>query len=168
MGEAGVLDPEARIELIEGVMIDMPPIAPPHAGRTKRLTFLLIEAIGKRAIVATQDPILLGDLSAPQPDIAVLKPRDDFYTSDHPQAEDVLLVIEIADSSIRYDRERKLPLYARFGISETWLIDIPARAIRVYREPENGAYQTSFQLAAPHRIRPAMLDGVELALGGLV
>ncbi|WP_462321554.1 Uma2 family endonuclease [Halochromatium sp.] len=168
MGEAGVLDPEARIELIEGVMIDMPPIAPPHAGRTKRLTSLLIEAIGRRAIVSTQDPILLGDLSAPQPDIAVLKPRDDFYTAEHPRADDVLLVIEIADSSVRYDRECKLPLYARFGIPEAWLIDIPARAIWGYREPENGAYQTSLQLEAPHRIRPSMLDGLEIALAELV
>ncbi len=106
MGQAGVLDPDARIELIEGEMIDMPP----HASRTKRLTLLLIEAIGRRAIVSTQDPILLGDLSAPQPDIAILEPRDDFYSSGHPQAEDVLLVIEVADSSVRYDRMRKLLL----------------------------------------------------------
>jgi hypothetical protein len=78
MGEAGVLDPEARIELIEGETIDMPPVAPPHAGRTKRLTLLLIEAIGRRAVVSPQKPVLLGDLTAPQPDIAILKPRDDF------------------------------------------------------------------------------------------
>jgi hypothetical protein len=88
MGEAGVLDPEARIELVEGEMIDMPPIAPPHAGRTTRLTLLLIEAIGRRAVVSTQNPILLGDLSAPQPDIAILEPRDEFYSSEHPQAEE--------------------------------------------------------------------------------
>jgi Uma2 family endonuclease len=78
VGEAGVLDPDARIELIEGEMIDMPPVAPPHAGRTKRLTLLLIEAIGRRAVVSPQKPVLLGDLTAPQPDIAILKPRDDF------------------------------------------------------------------------------------------
>ncbi|NEX15234.1 MAG: Uma2 family endonuclease [Halochromatium sp.] len=140
----------------------------PRLRERTRLTCLLIEAIGRRAIVSTQDPILLGDLSAPQPDIAVLKPRDDFYTAVHPQADDVLLVIEIADSSVRYDRECKLPLYARFGIPEAWLIDIPARAIWVYRQPENGAYQTSVQLEAPYRIRPSMLDGLELELGDLV
>jgi Uma2 family endonuclease len=168
MGEAGVLDPEARIELIEGEMIDMPPIAPPHAGRTTRLTLLLIEAIGRRAVVSTQNPILLGDLSAPHPDIAILKPRDDFYSSEHPQAEDVLVVIEIADSSVRYDRTRKLPLYARYGIPEVWLIDIPARTIWVHRAPENGAYRTSFQLGPPYRISPSMLEGVELELGALV
>ncbi len=168
MGEAGVMDPEARIELIEGEMIDMPPIAPPHAGRTKRLTLLLIEAIGRRAIVSTQHPILLGNLSAPQPDIAILEPRDDFYSSEHPQAKDVLLVIEVGDSSVRYDRNRKLPLYARYGVPEVWLIDIPARAIRVHRAPENGAYRTSFKLDPPYRISPAMLEGVELELGALV
>jgi Uma2 family endonuclease len=168
MGEAGVLDPDARIELIEGEMIDMPPIAPAHASRTKRLTLLLIEAIGRRAIVSTQDPILLGDLSAPQPDIAILKPLDDFYSSEHPRAEDVLLVIEVADSSVRYDRERKLPLYARYGIPEIWLIDIPARAIWIHRAPENGAYRNSSRLGPPYRISPSMLDGVELELGALV
>lgn len=167
MGDAGVLDPQARVELMEGEMIDMPPIAPPHAGRTKRLTLLLIEAIGRRAIVSTQDPILLGDLSAPQPDVAVLKPRQDFYTTRHPQAEEVLLVIEIADSSARYDRERKLPLYARFGIPEAWLIDIPAQAIWVHRSPENGTYTTRFQLTTPFRIQPVMLDGVQLDLSPL-
>ena len=146
----------------------MPPIAPPHACRTKRLILLLFEALVRRAVVSTQDPILLGDLSAPQPDIAVLKPRGDFYTNEHPRAEDVLLVIEIADSSLRYDRERKLPLYARFGIPEAWLIDVPGRAIWVHRDPEDGAYRTSFQLPAPYRITPSLLDDVELDLAALV
>lgn len=167
MGEAGVLAPDARIELIDGEMIDMPPIAPSHSGRTKRLTLLLIEAIGRRAVVSTQDPILLGDLSAPQPDIAVLEPREDFYTDAHPEARDVLLVIEIADSSLRYDRERKLPLYARFGIPEAWLIDIPGRAIWVHRAPQNGAYAERFQLTAPYLAKPLLLAGVELDLAPL-
>ena len=168
MGEAGVLDPDARIDLIEGEMIDMPPIAPPDACRTKRLNLLLIEAIGRRAVVSTQDPILLGHLSAPEPDLAILKPRHDFYTSAHPRAEDVLLLIDIADSSVRYDRERKLPLYARFGIPEVWLIDIPTRAVWVHREPTEGAYRMASQLDAPYRISPLLLEGVELALGGVV
>jgi Uma2 family endonuclease len=168
MGEAGVLDPEAKIELIEGEMIDMPPIAPPHASRTTRLTRLLIEAIGRRAVVSTQNPVLLGDLSAPQPDIAILDPRDDFYSSEHPKAKDVRLLIEIADSSVRYDRTRKLPLYARYGIPEVWLIDIPARAIWIHRDPENGAYGTTFELTPPYRISPSMLDDVELTLAALV
>jgi Uma2 family endonuclease len=129
---------------------------------------LLIEAVGRRAIVSTQDPILLGDLSAPQPDIAILKPRDDFYSFEHPQAEDGLLVIEVADSSVRYDRTRKLPLYASYGIPEVWLVDIPARAIWVHRAPENDAYRRSYQLGPPYRISPSMLDGVELELGALV
>ena len=98
----------------------------------------------------------------------MLKPRDDFYSAEHPRAEDVLLVVEIADSSVRYDRERKLPLYARFAIPEVWLIDIPAQAIWVYRAREDGVYQTRFQLGAPHRICPSMLDDVALELGGLV
>jgi len=115
-----------------------------------------------------QDHHLLGDLSAPQPDVAILKPRDDFYTSEHPRAEDVLLVIEIADSIVRYGRDRKLPLNARFGIPEACLIDIPAGAIWVYRDPADAVYRSSLELAALYRISPSMLDGVELALGEMV
>ena len=99
MGVTGILGPEPRVELIDGEIIDMPPMGAPHAGGVKRLIRVLTQALGERAIVAAQDPIVLGDLSAPQPDLAVLRPRDDFYAEAHPGPEDVLLLIEVAASS---------------------------------------------------------------------
>lgn len=170
MGETGVLGPETRIELIDGELIDMPPIGPPHASRTKRLSALLHRAVGGRAIVSTQDPILLGDLNAPQPDIALLSPRDDFYEAEHPRPADALLLIEIADTSLAYDRDRKLPLYARFGIPEVWLIDIAGGTVTIHRDPlaEQASYATRFPLESPGLIRPVMLPDMELDLSALL
>ncbi|WP_058555356.1 Uma2 family endonuclease [Thiohalocapsa sp. ML1] len=170
MGETGVLAPDARIELIEGELIDMPPIGPPHASRIAQLNELLVEATRGRAAVWPQNPILLGDLSAPQPDIALLKRRDDFYAHGHPQPEDVLLLGEVADSSLAFDRDRKLPLYARFGIPEVWLVNIPGRTVIVHRNPrpEQGSYATQFPLEPPGLIRPVLLPDIELDLSPLL
>jgi Uma2 family endonuclease len=170
MGEIGVFEPEARIELIEGELIDMPPIGPPHASRTTRVSTILHRGLGVRAIVSTQNPVILGDLNAPQPDIAVLEPRDDFYETRHPHPEDVLLLVEVPDSSLAFDRDRKLPLYARFGIPEFWLVNIPDRAVIVHRDPrpEQGSYATRFPLALPGLIRPVMLPDIELDLSTLL
>jgi len=170
MGETGVLAPETGIELIDGELIDMPPIGPQHASRTKRVSALLHRAIGERAIVSTQDPILLGDLNAPQPDIALLVPRDDFYEAEHPHPADVLLLIEVADTSLTYDYDRKLPLYARFGIPEVWLIDIAGRTVMIHRDPqaEQARYAARFPLEPPGLIRPVMLPDIELDLSALL
>lgn len=170
MGETGVLAPETRIELIDGELIDMPPVGPQHASRAKRVSALLHRAIGERAIVSTQDPILLGDLNAPQPDIALLVPRDDFFEAEHPRPADVLLLIEVADTSLAYDYDRKLPLYARFGIPEVWLIDIAGRTVMIHRDPkaEQARYAVPFPLEPPGLIRPVMLPDIELDLSALL
>jgi Uma2 family endonuclease len=170
MGETGVFAPDARIELIEGELIDMPPIGPPHASRTAHITELLFEAARGRAVVWPQNPVLLGDLNAPQPDIALLKRRDDFYAHGHPQPEDVLLLVEVADTSLAHDRDRKLPLYARFAIPEVWLVNIPGRAVIVHRDPqpEQGSYATRFTLKPPGLIRPVTLPDIELDLSPLL
>jgi len=170
MGEIGVFEPEARIELIDGELIDMPPIGPPHASRTKRVSKLLHRGVGDSAIVSTQDPIILGDLNAPQPDIALLKPRDDFYETRHPHPDDILLLVEVADTSLAHDRDRKLPLYARFAVPEVWLIDIAGRSVTIHRDPQpqQGSYATSFPLKAPGLIRPVLLPDVELDLAPLL
>jgi Uma2 family endonuclease len=169
MGKIRVFEPGARIELLDGELIDMPPIGPPHASRTKRPSKLLHHGVGDRAIVSTRDPIILGDLNAPKPDVALLKPRDDFYESRHPQAADVLLAIEVAETSLGYDRDRKLPLYARFGIPEVWLIDVAGRAMTVFPTPQPAQrrYATRFPLEPPRLIRPGMLPDVELDLSTL-
>jgi Uma2 family endonuclease len=146
MGESDVLDPEARIELIDGELFDMPPIGPAHAGRVKRCIRLFSRAVGDAAIVSAQDLVMLGDFSAPQPDVALLRWRDDFYEQAHPGPADILVVVEVADSTLAHDHDRKPPLYARFAVPEVWLVDLAGGHLDVYRDPEDGAYTTRFRV----------------------
>jgi Uma2 family endonuclease len=141
MGEAGLFAPEARVELIEGEIIDMTPIGSAHASRVMRLADLLTTQLHAKAVVAVQSPVRLDDRSEPQPDLALLRYREDFYAAAHPGPADILLLIEVADTTARFDREVKIPLYARHGIPEVWLLDLEADAMRVYREPQSGAYR---------------------------
>lgn len=141
MASVGILGDRDRVELIEGEIVEMSPIGPLHAAHVKRLIKLLSRLVGDDAIVAAQDPVYLGDRSEPQPDLALLKPRVDFYASGHPQPEDVFLLIEVADTTIDTDREVKVPLYARHGIAEVWLLDIQAQTVEVYLEPMPKGYQ---------------------------
>ena len=164
MGETGVLDPGARVELIAGDLIDMPPIGPTHAGKTNRLNHLLTTAVGARAIVSTQNPVVLGRLTAPQPDLALLRFRDDYYESTHPGPEDCLLLIEVSESSLAHDRRTKLPLYARFGIPEVWIIDCPGRHLDMHRDPQDGRYTRRLRVADLSRVEIAALPGVVLDL----
>jgi Uma2 family endonuclease len=140
MGEVGILAPDARVELIDGEIIDMPPIGSPHAGTVNQLSSLLFGAAGVRVIVQVQNPIVLGSFSAPQPDFALLRPRADFYKSRLPEPADVLLVIEVAHASLRHDRDTKAPLYARHAIPELWLVDVRAKRLVRYRNAQEGAY----------------------------
>lgn len=167
MGETGVLDPDAPIELIEGELFDMPPIGPQHASRVNRFIRLFSEIIGDKAIVSAQNPVLLGDLSAPQPDLALLRWRDDFYEQVHPRPEDILVLVEVADSSLAHDRDRKLPLYARFAIPEVWLVDVAGGHLDVHRDPENGEYRTMFRVQDLSNVGIAALLGIGLDLGSL-
>ena len=138
MAEVGILDPEARVELIDGD--DMAPPGSPHAATVHYLTEVLVRAAEGRATVLVQNPVRLSDFSEPQPDLALLRRRDDFYRERHPRADDVLLIVEIAATSLRFDRETKLPLYARHGIAEMWLVDLGSRRLSRYRAPQNGSY----------------------------
>ena len=143
MGEAGIFSEDDRVELIEGEILQMSPIGSCHAASVKRTARLFNNLFGDRVIVSVQDPIVLNDFSEPQPDIALVKPRDDFYAQALPTATDVLLIIEIADSSVAYDHDIKLPAYARSGIPEVWLADIPAETVTAHTEPANGVYRTA-------------------------
>jgi len=165
MGETGVLAPDARVELLEGEIIDMAPIGPPHASRVKRIIRLFSDAIGHAAIVSAQDPIVLGDRSAPQPDIALLRPRDDFYASAHPGPADILLLVEVADSSLAYDRDEKLPVYARFRIPEVWIIDVKGGHLDIHRDPDGERYTTRWRARDLSRIDIVGLPDVSLDLG---
>lgn len=141
MAEVGLLSEDDRVELIEGEIIEMSPIGSTHGGTVKRSSTFLNRTLGDIAIISVQDPIRLNDFSEPQPDLALLKPRKDFYSKAHPMAEDVLVVIEVADTSLAYDRNVKLPLYARAGIPESWLIVLAKEVIEIHSQPKNGKYQ---------------------------
>lgn len=140
MAEVGILDPEARVELIDGEIIDMAPPGSPHAATVHYLTEVFVRAVDGTATVLAQNPVRLSKYSEPQPDVALLRRRDDFYRERHPQPDDVLLIVEIAASSLRFDRKTKVPLYARHGIPEMWLIDLRDRRLVRYRAPQQGSY----------------------------
>jgi Uma2 family endonuclease len=141
MAESGILSENERVELIRGEMIDMSPIGTRHSGCVLFLSNLLILLLGGRALINVQNPVELDETSEPQPDIALLKPRPDFYKNSHPQAEDIFSLIEVADTTVKYDREVKIPLYAEANIPEVWLVDVNQEVVEVYRNPLQGVYQ---------------------------
>ena len=141
MADAGILDEDDRVELIDGKIIDMAPIGQGHVANVIGLTQALAAACMDKAFVSVQNPIRLDRFNEPQPDFAVLRPRPDFYaTGDRPGPADVLLLAEVADSSLRYDRTVKLPLYARAGIPEVWIVDPKRRVLHAHRRPTDGEY----------------------------
>jgi Uma2 family endonuclease len=141
MGEAGVFSDTDRVELIDGEILTMSPIGSPHCAAVDRAAQAFFRATGARAIVRVQGPIDLNRYTEPEPDLVLLRPRGDFYRSGHPHPADVLLVVEIADASLRFDREVKVPLYARAGVVEYWLVDLNAQKVTRYSAPENGTYR---------------------------
>ncbi|BAY25819.1 hypothetical protein NIES2100_56270 [Calothrix sp. NIES-2100] len=141
MIESGILTADDRVELIRGEIIEMSPIGTKHAACVKCLNKLLSTKLRDRVLIAIQDPVELDNNSQPQPDVALLKPRDDFYATAHPQPQDIFLLIEVADSTIEYDREQKIPLYAQANIIEVWLVDINEQIIEVYQQPTPAGYQ---------------------------
>ena len=149
MAEAGVLAPDARVELIEGEIIDMPPIGSRHSGTVSLLSELLHDAVAKRAIVSCQLSLRLGDLNELQPDFALLVRREDFYASQIPVAAHALLVIEVSDSTLRYDLQTKMSLYARHGIPELWVVDVEGKRLHVFRNPAGAAYSEVVALEKP-------------------
>jgi Uma2 family endonuclease len=157
MGETGILGEDDRVELIEGQIIEMNPIRSAHAARVKRLNRLLVRRLGTRAIVQVQDPVVLSRFSEPEPDLAVLKPRADFYASRHPEAADVLLIVEVADTSRGFDRSVKAPLYARVGIRELWVVDVIEEIVQVHRKPQRGAYREVNRFGRAQRVTIAAL-----------
>jgi Uma2 family endonuclease len=142
MGQFGIFSEDERVELVCGEIIRMSPIGKRHAAVVGLLTQLITLLLQRTAIVWVQNPIQLDDHSEPQPDIAVLKPRADFYRRSKPTPADVLLVIEVSDTTLEYDRKVKVPLYARAGIPETWVVNLAEEQIEAYADPAGGAYQT--------------------------
>jgi Uma2 family endonuclease len=141
MADAGILPEDGRFELIRGEIIELPRPGSPHAGRVKRLIHLFTSRLAEAAILSVQDPVLLDRYSAPFPDLALLKPRADFYTEAHPTPGDVLLMVEVADAPVWYDTKVKAGLYAEFEIPEYWLLDINKDIVVVRTHPADGEYR---------------------------
>jgi len=147
MAKAGILGEDDRVELIAAEIITQIPIGTSHAGMVNRLNQLFTNLAVGRCVVAVQNPTALDPFNEPQPDIALLRPRPDFYAKSHPGPEDILLIVEVADTSLAFDREEKIPLYATAGIAEVWLVDLVDKSLTVYRHLSQGSYTE----AIPHR-----------------
>jgi Uma2 family endonuclease len=142
MRKAGIFTEDDRVELLDGEVIQMSPIGPLHAAIVKRLNTLLGKEPLPGYLVSVQDPVQLADDSEPQPDIAILTYRADYYAGAHPQPPDIQVIIEVADTSVAYDRDRKLPRYAASGIPEVWIIDVDNQQVEQYFNPAHGQYRT--------------------------
>jgi hypothetical protein len=159
---AGILGEDDRVELLEGELFEMTPVSTRHAATVKRLLHLFVAQVAGRAIVSIQDPIGLGGVSEPQADLCLLAPRDDFYASAHPSAADVLLLVEVSDTSQAYDRNIKLPLYARHGIQEVWLLDLSSSRLSIFRDPSGDGYRTVRRPEPGEPVAPLALPDLTL------
>ncbi len=168
MAQAGILGEDDRCELIEGEIIDMAPIGSEHASTVKRLLRHFERTVGNSAIVSIQDPIRLDARNEPQADLALLRYRDDFYRQAHPTPEDVLLIVEVADASLRYDREVKLPLYARRGIPEVWIVDLQNGRVEMFRGPAGDHYRETIRPERNETVAPVSLPDCSVDLGSLL
>ncbi|MBE3573075.1 MAG: Uma2 family endonuclease [Moorella humiferrea] len=164
MARAGILGEDDRVELIEGEIIEMVPIGVKHAACVRRLLHIFSSRIGGKALVDTQNPLRIDKHSEPQPDLMLLKRRDDYYGAFHPRPEDVLLLIEVADTSVAYDREVKVKLYARAGINEVWLVDLQTQQVIAYRQPSSTGYKELKEYGLDDSIAPQTFPGMNISV----
>lgn len=162
MAEAGILHEDDRVELLDGQIVQMTPIGRRHAACVTRLTHLFAPLAAGRATLRVQSSLIVAEDQEPQPDIALARYRADGYETGHPRAADTLLVIEVADSSAESDRERKIPLYARSGIPEAWLVNLPEEGIEIHREPRAGAYTDRRTARRAETISPSAFPNLVL------
>jgi Uma2 family endonuclease len=168
MIDFGLLGHDARIELIEGDIIDMSPIGRRHMSRVVRLGTLFHERLGRRATISVQNALILGDRSAPEPDIVLLRWRDDFYDAVDATPADVLLLIEVADSSLEYDRATKGLLYARAGILDYWITNLVDNEVEVRRDPSPEGYKSVQMLNPGDVIRPLAFPDLDVAVSDIL
>ena len=168
LGEAGVFTEDDRVELIDGDVRDMTPIGPPHAWIVSRLNQRLVLRLASRAFVSVQNPLRLDDHTEPLPDLVVARGGEDDYAERHLEAGDVLLVVEVADSSLRYDRAEKVPRYARAGIPEAWLVDVADRAVGVHTEPGPGGYAREQVFRPGEEIESVAVAGLRVTVAEVV
>jgi Uma2 family endonuclease len=167
MVATGVLTKYDRIELIEGDMLDMAPIGIKHTAIASRLNELLVLAVARSATVVVGGPVNLGEFSEPQPDLMLLKRRADFYSGKLPEATDVLLLIEVSDSSLSFDQGIKLSLYARYGVAEYWVVDVEGKRVVTYREPAVKGYVRKIEFAATDTVVPQAFPDIKIPVGDI-
>jgi Uma2 family endonuclease len=168
MAVSGILIEDDRVELIEGEIVEMPPIGSRHAACVSRLNQLFSTELGGSALVRVKDSVRLSERSEPEPDLTLVKPRADYYAGSHPGPEDVLLVVDVADTSTGYDRSVKVPLYGRAGIREMWLVDLELGRIEVLREPFGDGYRTVHAYGREDRLSFDALPHIQISVDSLL
>lgn len=168
LGEVGILAPDARVELLDGQIYDMLPLGPFHCSVETRLLPFLFNVANGRWFVRLQNPVHLNDGSEPIPDFALVKPREDYYKEKHPKPADVFLLIEVARTSLSFDRKTKLIAYARAGIAEYWIVNLKAKSVEVHRGPlPIGEYSQSSRHKAGSTVAPAAFPDLQIAVADL-
>jgi len=162
MTEAGILPEESGWEIIDGFLMDKMTIGSKHLSVVNRLTRIFVGLVGDRAIVSVQNPVHIDDYNEPEPDIAILKPRPDDYAYDLPAASDAFLLIEISDSTIAYDRDIKMTLYAEAGITEVWLVNLVEDTVERYSSPMNGRFGSVETIIKGDLVQSISLEYVSL------
>lgn len=168
MADAGIFAADDRVELIEGEIYERTPIGNRHAGCVNRFTTFFTEGLAGRVIVSVQNPVQLNDFSEPQPDIAIVRRREDFYSTSHPTVQDIFLVVEAADASLEYDKRLKLPVYARNGIAESWLAVLTQRVLLVHRDPSPEGYRQVLVLRPGETVTPLAFPDLVLDVSALL
>ena len=164
---AGILTENDAVELLDGQLYEAMPKGKKHNARISRLTETLVARFLRRCTIYVQNSIALHEYSEPEPDIAVLRHREDFYENTLPEPRDVLFLIEVSDSTLAYDRDLKIPLYAAADIAEVWLLDVQAATVTVYREPEGNRYRVEETFRSGDTIPVAAFPGESIAVSEL-
>jgi Uma2 family endonuclease len=168
MANAGILSEDDRVELIRGEVVRMSPIGPRHNAAVRRATHALVKIVDNRAIVSVQGSIQLDEYDEPQPDIVLLRPRDDFYASRHANPADTLLIVEMADSSLEYDQTVKMSLYAETGVPEYWIANIQNDRLLVFQDPHENTYRVIRELQRGDALAPQRLPECRIPVDALL
>jgi Uma2 family endonuclease len=168
MVDAGILAEHDRVELIRGEVITMSPIGPPHSAIVDRITRAMVRAAGDEAIVRVQSNVELSEYNEPEPDIVLMRPRDDFYYSALPAPADIFLIVEVSDSSIRYDRGLKAELYAETGVPEYWVVDVKNRQVFAYSDPQGQEYRAVREFSSGDVVSPRLLPNCSVSVASMV
>ncbi len=167
MIKAGVFDGKERVELIEGEFVKKMTQGDLHIGCVNKLNYLFVPQLLNNAIVAVQNAVKINNFSAPEPDVAILRFRADFYSTGKARPEDILLLIEVADTTVHTDRQIKIPLYARAGVPEVWLVNLPRKIVEVYTEPKNGKYQVVGKAGKSEILQPQTIADLSVKVADI-